>query len=133
MAIKKDSAGVEDLNFGMGVRRQIRRGEEVDITDINGWHIPFDDTTSVTEKIKKLDQSVHLIDDSATKAAAQAKAAAAKAEQAEITAKQAHDEFLGVWLGVHPTDPVQDALGNPINVGDLYFNSVESKLLDIHS
>ena len=54
MGTKKVVGGVEDLEFGMGTTRQIRKGQEVTITQINGSHIPYSDTQSVNQKIDQV-------------------------------------------------------------------------------
>jgi len=43
MAVKKEKAGVEDIEFGTGKVQQYRNGQLVDITQINASHIPIDD------------------------------------------------------------------------------------------
>ena len=58
-----------------------------------------------------------------------------KSEQSAIDSAQSaaealasFNELIGTWYGVFPTDPTLDPLGNPITLGDVYYNSVEKEL-----
>ena len=52
MTIRKELAGVEDLALGMGSVSQVRNGTSMSITQLNGNHIPFDTSTSITSAIR---------------------------------------------------------------------------------
>lgn len=46
--------GAEDIRWGFGVFTVERFGEEIDLTEVNGAHVPYDATRSVTQKIDEL-------------------------------------------------------------------------------
>jgi len=55
MAISKAPGGVEDLTLGMGTETQIRRGQAIQITQVNADKIPYSETQSTTDKIDQID------------------------------------------------------------------------------
>lgn len=69
---------------------------------------------------------------SALAAAGSASAAASSASAAlasENAAESSLNDFLGRYYGALASDPALDPLGNPINEGDLYYNSATNTML----
>ena len=60
--INRQLLGIEDLATGVGTVVQTRSGEEVDITMINAANIPYDDDTSIKEKIDNFSASLQEVD-----------------------------------------------------------------------
>ena len=58
-----------------------------------------------------------------------AETAKTSAETAQTAAEAALADFEGVYLGPHASDPTQDANGDNVGAGDLYFNTADSELL----
>lgn len=68
---------------------------------------------------------------SETNAANSASAAATSASNAatsEANALSYLNDFKGRYYGAYSSDPATDPLGNPIDVGDVYYNTTENKL-----
>jgi hypothetical protein len=69
---------------------------------------------------------------SASTATTQAGIATSKAADAATSAASAQSNlnaFKGVWYGSLASNPTQDPLGNPVNAGDVYWNSTTSTLM----
>lgn len=54
--------------------------------------------------------------------------AASNASNSEINALKHLNDFKGRYYGAYSSDPTTDPLGNPIDVGDVYYNTTENKL-----
>ncbi len=64
----------------------------------------------------------------ATTKAGEASASAAAAAVSAAAAAAALDEFTDIYLGAKSSDPTVDNDGNPLTVGDQYFNTVNNEL-----
>ncbi len=58
ITIQKSPAGAEDLSFGLDEEIQVRKGEEVTITQINSSHVPYNSVMSSKEKFDDLEARV---------------------------------------------------------------------------
>ena len=55
MGTKKQAGGVEDLTFGVGTEKQVRKGQTTTITQINAEHIPLTSAQNVKQKFENVD------------------------------------------------------------------------------
>ncbi len=71
--------------------------------------------------IKQLIEAVQRAEDAADRA----EAAQAAAEAAQVAAESAWAEFASWYLGAYAEPPTTDPLGNPVQVGALYYDTTE--------
>lgn len=62
ITINRQPLGVEDLAIGIGVVEQTRSGQQVNITKINADSIPYDDVSSIKDKIDNFSATIQQVD-----------------------------------------------------------------------
>lgn len=102
--------------------------------DSYGWANTAENTQFTDSQSRSGYSSYHFAQKasaSAADAANSASAAAtseANAATSEANALSYLNEFKGRYYGAYSSDPATDPLGNPIDVGDVYYNTTENKL-----
>jgi hypothetical protein len=95
--------------------------------DAHLWATSPEDSR-VTDSQGKSGYSALHYSDKAEQHANSAQVSASNAATSEANALSYLNDFKGRYYGAYSSDPATDPLGNPIDTGDVYYNTTENKL-----
>jgi hypothetical protein len=95
--------------------------------DAHSWATSPEDS-QVTDSQGKSGYSALHYSNKAEQHANSAQVSASNAATSEANALSYLNDFKGRYYGAYSSDPATDPLGNPIDTGDVYYNTTENKL-----